>query len=143
MLLTRDAKLAARRDLAAAAFLLASNDPAEQLQEVSRHFGVRLEPDTVMTRCSACNTPGLRLVEPKGAARGRVPDRVFDIVDEFYDCGGCGKVFWVGPKSESAMQLMTALFSRGERVATPLRSTARRAAEAGGGGGAEESNTQD
>jgi uncharacterized protein with PIN domain len=75
-----------------------------------------------MTRCSSCNTAGLRLVEPKEAARPRVPGRIFDLVSEFYDCVGCGKVFWVGPKSESAAQLMESLFLRGMRVATPLRS---------------------
>jgi uncharacterized protein with PIN domain len=39
--LTRDAKLAGRRDLEAAVYLLTSNDPAEQIREVARHFGVR------------------------------------------------------------------------------------------------------
>lgn len=122
----------------------------------------------MMTRCSACNAPGLRLVEPKEAARGRVPERIFDLVPELYDCGGCGKVFWVrlrsgagrgrqagghglgrapparggclarvrwrdalraarpaapqvGPKSESALQLMESLFAGRGAVATPLR----------------------
>ncbi len=39
--LTRDSKLAARRDLEAAVYLLPSNEPAEQLREVARHFGIR------------------------------------------------------------------------------------------------------
>lgn len=38
------------------------------------------DPEAVMTRCSGCNTAGLRLVEPKEAARSRVPERIFELV---------------------------------------------------------------
>lgn len=41
MFLTRDTKLAARRDVEAAVYLLSSNDPADQMREVARHFGIR------------------------------------------------------------------------------------------------------
>lgn len=234
MFLTRDAKLASRRDIGAAVFLLGSNDPAEQLRDVSRHFGIGWDPDAVMTRCRwgppaapasrasrpcggalswgwrsavvgrsgawvrrdrapvpanaarrRCSPPQrlqhrwpaagraqggggragegaarralpdqllplsaqqaalLWLVLLRGARAARtrqarsptlarparatprqcrqVPERIFEIVSEFYECSGCDKMYWVGPKSESAMQLMESLFA-GKRAPTPLRS---------------------
>eukprot|EP00198_Chlamydomonas_reinhardtii_P012378 XP_001701715.1 predicted protein [Chlamydomonas reinhardtii] len=81
--LTRDQRLAERRDVAAP-HVLGSDDPQQQLDELAQHFG---------------------LVCPKEAARELVPPRVYDLVDEFWRCGCCGKVFWMGPKSASAIAL--------------------------------------
>jgi len=93
-----------------------------------------------MTRCSSCNRAPLQLVEPKEAARERVPERIFEIVREFYDCSGCGKVFWVGPKSDSAAKLMESLFVSGRRVSTPLMSKRRQAEGQCADDGEEEAN---
>lgn len=41
LFLTRDTKLAARRDVGGSVYLLATDDAAEQLTEISRHFGIR------------------------------------------------------------------------------------------------------
>jgi len=49
--LTRDAKLAGRRDIEAAVYLLSSNDPADQLRELARHFGIRLAFGAARRRC--------------------------------------------------------------------------------------------
>jgi hypothetical protein len=64
-----------------------------------------------------------------------VPARIFELVDEFYECAGCDKVFWVGPKSESAVALMESLYSpEGRAIATPLRPYGG-GGNGGGGGG--------
>jgi uncharacterized protein with PIN domain len=41
LFLTRDTKLAARRDVGGSVYLLSTDDAAEQLTEISRHFGIR------------------------------------------------------------------------------------------------------
>jgi hypothetical protein len=34
----------------------------------------------------------------------------------------CGKVFWMGPKSQAAIDLLSSLFKNGKTVPTPLQS---------------------
>ncbi len=52
--LTRDASLAVRRDaVACAPYLLASDDPRLQLQEVARRWGVVWDEARAMSRCAA------------------------------------------------------------------------------------------
>lgn len=40
------------------------------------------------------------------------PSLVSQIVEEFWRCGSCGKVFWMGPKSASAIQLVGGMLAR-------------------------------
>ena len=59
ILLTRDRKLADRRDLGATAVLVVGSDESrEQLWEVVAHFGLRLSASEFMMRCSVCNGRG-------------------------------------------------------------------------------------
>eukprot|EP00877_Chromochloris_zofingiensis_P011233 jgi/Chrzof1/6363/Cz18g05220.t1 len=108
-----------------AVYLLHADDAAEQLAEISKHFGIRFDEGTAMSRCSSCNAAAFQLLQPKATARGLVPDHVYDLVDEFWRCGVCGKVYWMGPKSYAALSLMEGLLQRGERQHTPLRSMLR------------------
>ena len=74
ILLTRDRKLAERRDGGAVAvFVVGSDESREQLKEIVSHFGLRLSADEFMMRCSvgaacpscACPcTPGCVRVRP-------------------------------------------------------------------------------
>lgn len=66
-----------------------------------------------MSRCAACNCSAFVRLSPKEAAQPLVPRHVYDVVDEFWRCGGCGKVFWVGPKSHSAQRLVERLVGSG------------------------------
>ncbi len=110
--MTRDTQLVSRRGCGAA-YLLHSQDPVsfsggdrhdalmitltlqeEQLREVARHFGVALDREQLMSRCPRCNVADFRRV-PHGSVHGRVPERVLGLVDEFFECGGCFKVFWM------------------------------------------------
>lgn len=76
--LSRNVRLAARRD-ACTVYLLQSDDPTAQLQELSSHFSLRLDESSLMSRCSACNAAAFSLLAPKSAARGLVPDRIYDV----------------------------------------------------------------
>uniref|UniRef100_A0A383WME7 Mut7-C RNAse domain-containing protein n=1 Tax=Tetradesmus obliquus TaxID=3088 RepID=A0A383WME7_TETOB len=121
LFLTRDTKLAARRDVGGSVYLLATDDAAEQLTEISRHFGIRFDESTAMSRCSVCNAAAFQQIA-RGAAEALVPPRVMEVVEEFWQCGNCGKVFWMGPKSQAAIDLLSSLFTNGRTVPTPLQS---------------------
>eukprot|EP00882_Tetradesmus_deserticola_P016922 GHRQ01018101.1.p2 GENE.GHRQ01018101.1~~GHRQ01018101.1.p2 ORF type:complete len:206 (+),score=79.89 GHRQ01018101.1:121-738(+) len=121
LFLTRDAKLAARRDVGGSVYLLHTDDAAEQLTEVSRHFGIRFNESTAMSRCSACNAAAFEQIT-RATAAALVPPQVMAVVQEFWQCGSCGKVFWMGPKSQAAIDLLSSLFSEGKTVPTPLQS---------------------
>ncbi|KAG1680371.1 hypothetical protein FOA52_015462 [Chlamydomonas sp. UWO 241] len=114
VLVTRDARLCDRLALAYAAplpFLVCSTQPAEQLREVAFAFGVALDDDRrsrLMTRCPRCNAAQFRVAEREGV-EGRMSARVYESVAEFFECGGCTQVFWMGPVSRSAIELMEGL----------------------------------
>lgn len=48
----------------------------------------RLDSGEAMSRCSACNAADFRLIQPREAAAGLVPPRVFEVVEEFWRCAG-------------------------------------------------------
>jgi uncharacterized protein with PIN domain len=62
----------------------------EQLRLVVDHFGLDRRP----SRCMECN--GVLEVVSPGAVAGRVPQGVVRDHEEFFVCGGCGRVFWHG-----------------------------------------------
>lgn len=113
ILLTRDRKLAERRDSGAAAiFVVFSDEPREQLRSVVAHFGLRLSADEFMMRCSVCNGRGYYKCEKEEAAqREDCPPRVLETVDEFYVCRSCGKLYWEGPKSNNAFDHFSSVFN--------------------------------
>jgi uncharacterized protein with PIN domain len=110
VLLTRDAQLATSREgLALGVFLLASDDAVAQLAELASHFGRDLlesrvsgDGEALLTRCAACNVASYARLS-KEEARGLVPPRAWEAVDEFWRCQGCLRCVWWGPKSDRAV----------------------------------------
>jgi uncharacterized protein with PIN domain len=62
----------------------------EQLRLVVDHFDLDRRP----SRCMECN--GELEIVPPAAVAGRVPRGVVSHHEEFFVCGGCGRVFWLG-----------------------------------------------
>ncbi len=89
ILLTRDRELAQR---VRNAYRIRSDDLEEQLLEVVRAF--HLEPVESLTRCSVCN--GELEDIPRQAAKGHVPDGVYERQPEFWQCPSCGRFYWHG-----------------------------------------------
>jgi uncharacterized protein len=77
-----------------------------QLREVFHHFHLAdsLRP---LTRCAECNHP-IRPV-PTAAVADRVPRRVLEFRDTFYQCGGCGRVYWEGTHTARIRKTIEAL----------------------------------
>jgi uncharacterized protein len=62
----------------------------EQLRLVVDRFALSRRP----ARCMECN--GELATVPPGAVSDRVPPGVLQDREEFFLCGGCGRVFWHG-----------------------------------------------
>jgi uncharacterized protein len=89
VLLTRDTRLARRRELPPHVFLR-SDRFRDQLREVAA--AVPLDGAGVLTRCLDCN----RRLEPIGrdAVEGHVPAFVLETAAHFERCPGCGRLYW-------------------------------------------------
>ena len=112
IILTRDRKIAERRDGGAVAvFVVSSDESRAQLREIVSHFGLRLSATEFMMRCSVCNGRGyIKLSREDVAARNDCPPKVLEQVEEFYSCRSCGKLYWEGPKSNNAFEHFTSVF---------------------------------
>ncbi|KAG1686981.1 hypothetical protein DVH05_005721 [Phytophthora capsici] len=103
ILLTRDKKLADRRD-AGACFVVSSDDPYKQFQEIKTHFALKLVKEEMMSRCSRCNAKGFNVVDldyVRNQTEDEVHPNVLEVVTEFWVCRVCHKIYWEGPKYDS------------------------------------------
>ena len=91
VILTRDTGLASR-PLARNHLLIGSDDVDEQVAQVRSAFV--LNDAGSLNRCSLCNGPLSPL--DRRAAQDHVPAHVHATIKTFYQCEGCGKVYWRG-----------------------------------------------
>jgi uncharacterized protein with PIN domain len=92
-------------------YLVAAEQPFEQLREVVRAFG--LGPLVrAFARCSRCNAALAPLAAEETAAR--VPLRVRERHARFLACPACGRVYWEGTHVERMRRLL-------ERVLEPTQ----------------------
>lgn len=66
----------------------------EQLKEISRLAGIKLDERTAFSRCSECNSPVEEISKEK--AKGIVPKLVYETMDRFSYCPKCRKAYWKG-----------------------------------------------
>ena len=64
-----------------------------------------------MGRCAACNAADFRLLD-RAAAAGRAPPAMLESELEVFECGACGKTYWMGPKSFAALALVEGRMAR-------------------------------
>ncbi|NOZ88845.1 MAG: hypothetical protein GXO15_02870 [Crenarchaeota archaeon] len=94
ILVTRDHGLYVRAKRRGVEAAYVGEDVAEALALLALRYGIVLELEPDRSRCPLCNAP-LRLAD-REEVRGRVPPRVYESVDRFWVCTGCGQVYWVG-----------------------------------------------
>jgi len=111
IVLTRDTRLAGRFP-GLRVYRLESEDPVEQLRQVSAAFSLDLRAG-LFTRCLECNC----VIEPvsKESAKGRVPDFVFQTQSEFHACPGCGRIFWAGSHHDRMRERLEAWLRQWEK----------------------------
>ncbi len=74
-------------------YLVKAEDLRQQLVEVIRHFDLASSV-RVLSRCTKCN----HIVSRAAPAdvSGRVPPRILETHDVFWECRECGRVYWEG-----------------------------------------------
>jgi len=95
ILLTRDLKLyqqAMTRGVNAV--LVEASTGPEKLADLARRFNLNLEIDVTISRCPKCNTE-IRPVT-KDMVIDKVPKTTSTYYNEFWECPGCGQVYWQG-----------------------------------------------
>jgi len=95
ILLTRDLKLYQRaRKRGVDTALIEGATKAEKLAGLARRFNFKLEIDVAVSRCPKCNTL-IRSVS-KDEVVDRIPEATSTFYDDFWECSGCGQVYWRG-----------------------------------------------
>lgn len=78
-------------------YMLRSTSPDEQLREVIEAFDVDVNSDCLCGRCVQCNAWDWQLVGREEVKDNpQVAAKTLESFDEFWLCGGCGKVYWEG-----------------------------------------------
>lgn len=89
-------------------FNVCSEQFPDQLHRVIQQFDL----DTVhylFTRCVECNAV-VRPIE-KHAAAGRVPERTWNEIDEFFECPECHTVYWAGSHRTNTLKKLQKIIS--------------------------------
>ncbi|MBM4168675.1 MAG: hypothetical protein FJ215_05910 [Ignavibacteria bacterium] len=68
-------------------------DIGKQLREIISATGIDLHAQ-LFSRCVICNLPVKKV--SKEERREKIPERVFEMFDEFTECSSCGRVYWMG-----------------------------------------------
>jgi hypothetical protein len=77
--------------------VLREENPWLQFREVIECFG--LDPFALLfTRCTLCN--GKLQAVDKEDVREAIPPRTYAAVDRYFQCAGCGKIYWEGSHTE-------------------------------------------
>jgi hypothetical protein len=120
ILLTRDRGLL-KRSLVTHGYCLRSTDPAEQMVEVVRRFGLAgaIAP---FRRCLTCNGD-LAPVAPE-EVRAALPEQTREAYREFARCGACGRIYWRGPHTARLTELIAAAAGRSSGAALSRSSPA-------------------
>ena len=105
ILLTRDSDLAQRMNPKYCFFI---NEQAvrKQVKQVIARYHLNTE-QYLFTRCTLCNEP----IHPiaKESVEGRIPQFVYNSVNEFYFCERCDKIYWAGSHIKQVRDLLSKL----------------------------------
>ncbi len=95
ILLTRDFELykqAIAKELET--FYVNGRTEAESLGKLANRFGIELDVNMKISRCTKCNVPVKPI--PKKKAEGKVEKTTFVFYYRFWQCPKCGQIYWQG-----------------------------------------------
>jgi uncharacterized protein with PIN domain len=118
ILVTRDRGLLEQKR-ARTHLLIDSEDPGEQLKQVVRDLGLRVERERLFGRCLECNQPLVSV--PVEEARLRVPPFVARTQSRFFRCPTCDRYFWWATHVDRMLERLheLGLLVRGEEDSKP------------------------
>lgn len=108
VLVTRDRRLALLARPRAC--LITAEELDDQLAELVAALGLATDEERWLSRCLDCNTPLTPRTQDE--VRGRVPERVLATHRAFFDCPGCGKVYWPGSHAARMLERLSRLRGR-------------------------------
>ncbi len=107
ILLTRTKSTLNRKTLQKIIFIT-SNNPFEQLKEVTNELGIVLEDTQPFSRCTHCNAP-IRKVK-KNFVQRKVPDHIWETHTIFHTCSQCQRIYWPGSHIEHSLDIIKKIF---------------------------------
>jgi uncharacterized protein with PIN domain len=107
VILTKDSRLV-KRKLARNSILVSSDHPREQLKQVVEELDLDLE-SRLFTRCLICNRELVSV--RKENVRGKVPIYTHLTQSKFYECPGCGRVYWPGTHKDSMLEVISSIIA--------------------------------
>jgi uncharacterized protein len=106
ILITRSIKLSKdKRQFAR--ILIHSHHHLEQLKEILGYL--KPEEQFFFTRCLCCNRPLYPIEKEK--VKGLVPERSFELHEEFHVCMHCGRFYWAGTHWEAMKKKIAELLT--------------------------------
>ena len=76
--------------------IFVESDVSKEVQLARIMVALGIEPtfNPERTRCPLCNNPLIKT--SKDRVKGKVPEKSYELYDDFWICPGCGKVYWIG-----------------------------------------------
>jgi len=110
ILLTRDKELVyrARRKLIPVVYI-DDKDLNEQLKRVLQDTQIKVDDQLVLTRCSVCN--GLLQQIEKNKIENMVPNHVYSVQQQFWQCMNCHRIYWKGTHYQKILATIETLKS--------------------------------
>jgi uncharacterized protein with PIN domain len=112
ILLTRDAGLLKRRNVARGHFI-SSDNPKTQLRDIVLNFDL-MKSAAPLSRCMECN--GLLLPVAKSEIAHRLLPYTLATKHEFSTCANCAKLYWKGSHHAEMLQVIEELTTIGRAV---------------------------
>ena len=101
-ILTKDRGIFKRNEVTHGYFVR-SKEVEEQVKEIIKRFDLQKEIKE-FTRCLECNAELLKIAKEK--IMGKLPPKVNKSQDEFYECPGCGKLYWKGTHHQKMLSFV-------------------------------------
>jgi uncharacterized protein with PIN domain len=89
--------------LARKSVFVRSDHPREQLRQVVEELGLDVEKK-LFSRCLICNQELVSV--GKQDVRDKVPIYTYATQSRFYECPGCGRVYWPGTHRDSMLEVI-------------------------------------
>ena len=92
IILTRNQRLPQARGLKIV--LIKNEKIKKQVEEALKTLKIKLEPETMFSRCILCNVELEEIAKEK--IKDKVPEYVFKTQEDFITCPQCKRIYWQG-----------------------------------------------
>ena len=104
VLLTRDTRLCERRMVRRRCVFVDWGSTKQQMTQVLRTLDLRVDPETLFTRCAVCN--GEIVPRNKSQVKGQVPPYVYRTQRDYGYCANCDKIYWRGTHVQHVLEAL-------------------------------------